>query len=63
MNWKVTAYWKEDYKGEVIEERKKVWKNILMETAEEAISIIRYMANRQGEHWPSETVWTAEKEE
>ncbi len=62
MNWTVTAYWKYEYKDEVMEERKKVWKKNYMETAEEAISIVRYMANQHGEHWPPDTKWTAEKE-
>ncbi len=62
MNWTVTAYWKHEYKDEVMEERKKVWKNILMETAKEAITVVRMMVDIHCENWPSDTKWTAEKE-
>ncbi len=61
-NWKVTAYWKYEYKNEVTEKRKKVWKNILMVTAKEAISVCQMAADVHGERWPADTKWTAKKE-
>ncbi len=61
MKWRVTAYWKYEYKEET-EEKRKIWKNIRVETTEHAIEMAKLLANLKDERWPSGTKWTAEEE-